>query len=87
MQLDIMIGIEHDQVRQWLDDVPRATVRGLLCGLSYNPRRVIELRYGLADGHRYSAEETARVFGKTPGWVEEIETCALTLLSEFLFRS
>jgi DNA-directed RNA polymerase sigma subunit (sigma70/sigma32) len=85
MELDIFVGTQQDQVRQWLGDYPRAAARDLLCALSYNPRRVIELRYGLADGHRYSVEEIARIFCKSTSWVEEIECGAITMLTEFLF--
>ena len=87
MNLDIWIGTPQEQVMQSLGNYSRAAARDLLSALSYNPRRVIELRYGLADGHRYSVEETARIFGKSTSWVEEIECGAIAMLTEFLFST
>ncbi len=55
-------------------------VRKLLYALSYNPRRVLELRYGLEDGRQHTLEETAKVFGRSINWVVEIESCALAQL-------
>ena len=72
------------QVQQWLWDREDGGVSDFLNGLSCNPRRLIELRYGLADGHRYSVEETADVFTKSVKWVVEIETYALFQLYQFL---
>ena len=75
---------QREQVEQWLCNFPGAASGDLLNGLSYNLRRVIQLRYGLADGHRYSVEETATIFGKSMNWVVEIESGAIILLYEFL---
>ena len=75
---------QRGQVQQWLWDRQDEGIRDLLNTLSYNPRRLIELRYGLADGHRYSVEETADVFTKSPNWVLAIESYALFQLYQFL---
>ncbi len=72
------------QVQQWLWDRQDAGIWDLLNTLSYNPRRLIELRYGLADGHRYSITETADVFAKPVNWVVTIESYALFQLYQFL---
>ena len=72
---------QREQVVQWLSD---AGGTELLSALSYNLRRVIQLRYGLADGHRYSVEETAKIFDKSINWVVEIESGALRQLYECL---
>lgn len=79
-----LTDVQRKQVEQWLCDCPDAGGRDLLSSLSYNLRRVIELRYGLADGHHYSLEETAGVFGKSINWVVEIESGAIILLYQFL---
>ncbi len=75
---------ERARVEQWIWDRRDDGVRDLLCALSYNPRRIIELRYGLADGHRYTLEETANVFSKPVNWVTAIESFALFRLHEIL---
>ncbi len=75
---------QRQQVEQWLCGCPGAAGRNVLSALSYNLRRVIELRYGLADGHRYSVEETANVFEKPVAWVAEIESGAFSKLYQFL---
>lgn len=76
--------VHRRQVEQWLWDCQDGGIQELLNALSYNPRRVIELRYGLADGHRYSLEETANVFARSINWVTEIESCAIIQLYQFL---
>ncbi len=78
---------QREQVQQWLCDCPSTGGRNLLSALSYNLRRVLELRYGLADGHRYSIEETARVLEKPTSWVVEIESGAIILLFQFLMTA
>ncbi len=64
-------------VGQLLSDRKGKTTRELLNALSYNPRRVIELRYGIRDGRQRSVEEVADVFARPINWVIEIESCAL----------
>ncbi len=43
--------------------------------------RIIELRYGLADGHNHSHEEVAKALQITPERVEEIEAAAVAKLT------
>jgi hypothetical protein len=42
--------------------------------------RIIELRYGLADGHTHSHEEVAKALEITPEKVQEIEAAAVAKL-------
>ena len=42
--------------------------------------RIIELRYGLADGHSHSHEEVAKALEITPEKVQEIEAAAVAKL-------
>ena len=72
---------EQVEVRLW--DRQDGGIRDLLYALSYNPRRVVELRYGLADGHCYSVKEVADIFAKPVNWVIEIESTALFQLYQF----
>ncbi len=71
------------QVEARLWDRHDAGIRDLLYALSYNPRRIVELRYGLADGHCYSIQEIADIFAKSTNWVIEIESTALFQLYQF----
>ena len=80
----VLDEFQRVKVEQWLWNRQDPRIRDLLSGLSYNPRRLIELRYGLKYGHRYSLEETARVFGKPVDWVKTIEAFALFQLYQFL---
>ncbi len=87
-----MIGCElnvnqRGQVEERLWDRQDEAIRELLNALSYNPRRVIELRYGLADGHCYSLEEVADIFAKSVVWVQEVESYALLQLYQFCEKS
>jgi DNA-directed RNA polymerase sigma subunit (sigma70/sigma32) len=72
---------EQVEVRLW--DRADPTIRELLYALSYNPRRVLELRYGLADGHCYTVKEVADVFAKSTNWVVQMETAGLFQLYQF----
>lgn len=74
---------QREQVEQRLWDREDTAMRELLYALSYNPRRVIELRYGFADGHRYSVKEVADVFAKSMNWVKAMESAALFQLYQF----
>ena len=76
-------SMKRMQVEARLWNRQDAGIRDLLYALSYNPRRVIELRYGLADGHCYSIQEIADVFAKSTNWVIEIESTALFQLYQF----
>ena len=84
MDRQVLEDTELREVEERLWDREDEGIRELLNALSYNPRRIIEIRYGLADGHRYSLEETANVFVRPINWVIEIESCALIQLSQFM---
>ena len=83
MQQGVLTDYQRGQVESRLWDSRDEGIRELLYALSYNPRRVIELRYGLADGHRYTVEEAADVFAKSVNWVISMESCALFQLYQF----
>ena len=75
--------LQRGQVESRLWNREDTAIRELLYALSYNPRRVIELRYGFADGHRYSVKEVADVFAKSSNWVVAMESAALYQLYQF----
>ncbi len=79
----VLDEVQREQVEQRLWDRRDEGIRELLYALSYNPRRVIELRYGLADGHCYSVKEVADVFAKSNNWVMQMESAALFQLYQF----
>lgn len=74
--------LQKRQVERQIREGRDVRMSELLDALPYNPRRVLELRYGLADGHQYSIQETAEVFAKSADWVARIEDSALTLVYE-----
>jgi RNA polymerase primary sigma factor len=55
-------------------------VRSILQILPPREREVVELRFGLADGHVHTLEEIGRIFGVTRERVRQIEGKALTKL-------
>ena len=59
-------------LRQQIDEAVR--------NLSDQEFRIIELRYGLADGYSYSREEVGALLELTPEEVEEIEAVAVAKL-------
>ncbi len=78
----VLDDLQKRQMKQQIRESGDVRMSELLDSLPYNSRRVIELRYGLADGHQYSLEETADVFTKSVDWVVKMESSALTLIYE-----
>jgi RNA polymerase sigma factor (sigma-70 family) len=63
---------DPEALRQQIDEAVR--------NLSDQEFRIIELRYGLADGHSYSREEVAKLLEIPPEEVEAIEAGAVAKL-------
>jgi RNA polymerase primary sigma factor len=61
----------------------RAQVERLLAGLTQRERRVIELRFGLKDGHPHTLDEVGREFGLSRERVRQIEAKTLAKLRSF----
>ena len=61
----------------------RAQVERLLAGLTQRERRVIELRFGLRDGHPHTLDEVGREFGLSRERVRQIEAKTLAKLRSF----
>ena len=59
-------------------------VRSAVADLPDRERRIVELRYGLADGEVWSLEAIAREIGVTRERVRQLERSALTKLSQSL---
>ncbi len=83
MGSNVLDSAKRSRVEERLWDRHDQGIRDLLYALSYNPRRVLELRFGLADGHCYSVQEVADVFAKSTNWVMEMESSALFQLYQF----
>ena len=63
------------------DDGPwPETTEQLLDGLAERERKVIELRFGLADGHPRTLEEVGKEFGVTRERIRQIESKTLAKL-------
>lgn len=94
VSLETPIGEEEDsQLGDFIEDqeaeVPadaasfsllQEQLRSVLDSLSERERRVIELRYGLIDGHPRTLEEVGRVFGVTRERIRQIESKTLSKL-------
>ncbi len=78
--------IEDGGIGQPADDVSLALLREdiehVLTGLSQREQRVLELRYGLVDGHAYTLKEVGEKFGLTRERIRQIENEALARLRE-----
>lgn len=86
MNDSLLNELQKRQMEQQIRESQDPRISEVLDSLPYNPRQVIELRYGLADGHQYSVEETADVFAKPVDWVLRMESSALDLIYELYHR-
>jgi RNA polymerase primary sigma factor len=68
------LAVDHELLRERLDEVLRC--------LAPRDREVIELRYGLKDGHARTLDEVAQVFGVTRERVRQIEMRGLGKLRQ-----
>jgi len=66
------MSIEKDELR--------IQIAKALKHLSYREREVIKLRYGIADGYAYTAEEVAHIFKSTRERMRQIEAKAIEKL-------
>jgi RNA polymerase primary sigma factor len=60
----------------------REDIERVLTSLSQREARVLEMRYGLADGHAYTLKEVGEKFGLTRERIRQIENEALARLRE-----
>jgi RNA polymerase primary sigma factor len=78
--------VEDGEIGQPADDVAltllREDLERALTGLSQREQRVLELRYGLVDGHAYTLKEVGEKFGLTRERIRQIENEALARLRE-----
>jgi RNA polymerase primary sigma factor len=58
----------------------RARILAALDGLSYRERAIVEMRFGLGDGHAYTLAETGYVFRLTRERVRQLQARALRRL-------
>ncbi len=78
--------VEDGELGQPADDVVHVLlhehIEQVLTGLSQREQRVLELRYGLVDGHAYTLKEVGEKFGLTRERIRQIENEALDRLRE-----
>ncbi len=78
--------VEDEDVGQLADQVVqeclREDIERALTGLSQREQRILELRYGLHDGHAYTLKEVGEKFGLTRERIRQIENEALARLRE-----
>jgi RNA polymerase primary sigma factor len=61
----------------------REDIERVLTGLSQREQRVLELRYGLVDGHAYTLKEVGEKFGLTRERIRQIEAKTLAKLKAY----
>ena len=69
-----------DPVDEATQELLREDIEKLLTSLTPREARVLELRYGLADGHSYTLKEVGEKFGLTRERIRQIENEALQRL-------
>ena len=95
VSLEMPIGEDDDQLSDCIEDqsIPRPEdeaassllsqqIRQIMDTLPERERRVIELRFGLADGNSKTLEEVSRELGITRERVRQIELKALKILRD-----
>jgi RNA polymerase primary sigma factor len=75
-------GEEGDPDEEASRTMLREDLEHALTGLSSREARVLQLRYGLADGHAYTLKEVGEKFGLTRERIRQIENDALERLRE-----
>lgn len=64
----------------WGPSNARTMLPSMAPSLTTREKRILQLRYGLIDGHSRPLEQVARRFGVTPGRVEQLERGAIEKL-------
>ncbi|NMB24007.1 MAG: RNA polymerase sporulation sigma factor SigK [Firmicutes bacterium] len=76
-----ILGSDPDEVLEQVElSVEQAKLRQMLMGLGAREKKVLELRYGLADGVRKTQREISRKLGISRSYVSRIEKRAITKL-------
>ncbi len=78
-----ILGTDADELEDMV--IRRVTlekVRGVLSGLPPRERLVLEMRYGLTDGHQHPQHEVAQKLGISRSYVSRVEKRAIELLRE-----
>ena len=70
---------EHPE-QNAMRNIVREKMDVMLRGLNYRERCIIELRFGLGDGHEYTLEECGRIFKVTRERIRQLESKALKKL-------
>ena len=65
-----------------LQETSPDVVHQALEGLSCFEQEIVKLRWGVADGYRYTLEEVGRIFKMPPDRVREVEAQAVRRLTE-----
>lgn len=72
----------EEPIEEVLRDSLRGTIRETLNALPERQREVLELRFGLVDGHYHTLEEISQKFGLTRERIRQLESSALRRLRD-----
>ncbi|MBO8125859.1 MAG: RNA polymerase sporulation sigma factor SigK [Firmicutes bacterium] len=80
-----VLGTEHDVVVETVEnEIEKAKLREKLKNLTKRELKVLEMRFGLIDGVRYTQREIAKKLGISRSYVSRIEKKAITKLHKNL---
>lgn len=82
--LDILGTGPEDLEEEIIRRVTLEKIRTVLASLPRRERTVLEMRYGLVDGHAHPQHEVAQVLGISRSYVSRVEKHAIQLLREAL---
>ncbi len=72
----------EEPIEEVLRDSLRGTIRETLNALPERQREILELRFGLVDGHYHTLEEISQKFGLTRERIRQLESSALRRLRD-----
>lgn len=72
--LSDILGTEPDLVSRDIDaDVEKQMLHGAICHLSPREKHIVDLRYGLKDGHERTQKEVADMMGISQSYISRLE--------------
>ena len=84
--LSDVLGVESDVIKHIEEEVERALLQGALERLSGREKRIMELRFGLADGREKTQKEVADTMGISQSYISRLEKRILKKLKREIHR-
>lgn len=84
--LSDVLGVESDAIKHIEEEVDRTLLRVALSRLSSRERMIMELRFGLKDGHEKTQKEVADFLGISQSYISRLEKRILRKLRKEIKR-